>query len=71
MQELTFEVREDEGGSGWLCASAVGFPIFTQGRDWEHLRAMVKEAVECHFEAPGPIPRQVRLHFVRDDVLAL
>lgn len=71
MQELTFEVREDDGGSGWLCARAVGAPIFTQGRDWTHLRAMVKEAVECHFEESSQLPRLVRLHFVRDEVLAL
>ena len=34
---------------------------------------MVKDAVQCHFGdgAPGPKPKVIRLHFVRDEVLAL
>jgi len=34
------------------------------------LRSMVKDAVDCHFDANDPNrPRLIRLHFVRDEVL--
>jgi len=67
--ELVFEVVADpECG---LRASALGYPIHTFGRDEEELRAMVRDAVDCYFQGEeGPRPAIVRLHFVRDEVLA-
>lgn len=68
MSEIIFEVSEAEEGGFW--ARALGHSIFTQGEDWDDLRAMVKEAVACHFEAAEDAPKIIRLHFVRDEVLA-
>jgi hypothetical protein len=68
MSEIIFEVREAEGGGLW--ARALGFPIFTQGEDWDDLRTMVKDAVSCHFEKEPERPKVIRLHYVRDEVLA-
>jgi predicted RNase H-like HicB family nuclease len=70
--EITFEVEGDEQ-SGWLTASwdaprGQG-GITTQGKDLRELEANVREAVRCHFEN-GKLPRQIRLHFVNDPVLA-
>ena len=60
--EIIFEVTEAaEGGSD---ARALGYSIFTQGDDWDDLKAMVKDAVLCHF-GDGGEPRVVRLHFAR------
>ena len=68
MSEIIFEVREaDEGG---LWARVLGYSIFTQGEDWDELRTMVKDAVTCHFEKETERPRIIRLHYVRDEVLA-
>lgn len=39
MSEIIFEVREAEEGGFW--ARALGHSIFTQGEDWNDLRAMV------------------------------
>ena len=65
-KELIFEVVESvEGGYE---ARALGEPIFTQGDTPEELKAMVRDAVLCHFD-PEEMPRIVRLHFVRDEVL--
>ena len=39
---------------------ALGYSIFTQGDDWYDLKAMVKDAVACHFgekEVPKVILR--------------
>ena len=45
--EIIFEVTEAvEGGYD---ARALGYSIFTQGDDWTDLKAMVKDAVTCHF----------------------
>jgi len=34
------------------------------------VRAMVRDAVDCYFDAPEQAPGIIRLHFVRDEVLA-
>ena len=71
MTEIIFEVREDEADGGYV-ATALGYAIATQGETMDELRDMVRDAVQCHFGdgAPGPMPRLIRLHFVRDEVLA-
>jgi hypothetical protein len=69
MKELIFEVTEDAGDGGFV-AAALGHSIFTQGDDWEELKANVREAVLCHFDE-GQAPKVIRLHRVVDEVLAL
>jgi predicted RNase H-like HicB family nuclease len=66
--EVVFVVEEDVEDGGFV-ATAVGESIFTQGSTIEELRAMVRDAVQCHFE-PGEIPPVIRLHFARDEALA-
>lgn len=67
MEELIFLVTEaDEGG---LTARALGFSIFTEADDLMSLREQVRDAVRCHFEE-GQGPRVIRLHFVREEVIA-
>ncbi len=60
-------------GRDWSRAvAALGHDIFTEGDTLEELRANVREAVQCHFGdgVPGPLPQVIRLHFVRDEILA-
>jgi len=67
MSEIVFLVEEaPEGG---FIARALGEPVFTQAETFEDLREVVRDAVRCHFEA-GSGPRLIRLHYVRDEVLA-
>jgi len=70
MSEIIFEVQEDEMDGGYV-ATALGHAIVTQGDSLEELRQMVKDAVRCHFgEGNGDsMPKVIRLHFVRDEVL--
>ena len=72
MYEIIFEVREDEADGGYV-AIALGHAIATQAETVEELREMVRDAVKCHFvdEAPAPMPQIIRLHFVRDEALAV
>ena len=69
VSEIIFEVQEDEVDGGY-CASALGVGIHTQADSLEELRANVKEAVDCYFDEGKEAPRLIRLHFVRDEVLA-
>ena len=68
--EIIFEVSDDEVDGGYS-ASAIGYGIHTQGETIEELRSNVKEAVECYFDETMKRPSLIRLHFVRDEVLAL
>lgn len=67
--EIIFEVSEDESDGGYS-ASALGYGIHTQGDSIEELRRNVKEAVDCYFDETMTRPQMIRLHFVRDEVLA-
>ena len=65
--EILFLVKEcDEGGYE---ARALEHSIFTEADSLEELRTMVKDAVVCHFDT-GNGPQMIRLHFVRDEVIA-
>jgi predicted RNase H-like HicB family nuclease len=69
MSEIIFEVREDEADGGYV-ASALGYGIHTQGETLDELRAMVKDAVACYFDEAMEAPKIIRLHFVREEILA-
>lgn len=67
MSEIVFVVEQaPEGG---YVARALGESIFTEADTVEALRAAVQDAVHCHFDE-GQSPRVIRLHFVRDELLA-
>ena len=68
MNEIIFEVREDEVDGGFT-ASALGYGIHTEGETMEGLRNSVREAVDCYFDEKMEAPQIIRLHFVRDEVL--
>lgn len=67
MSEIIFVVEQaPEGG---LTARALDASIFTQAECIEELHARVRDAVRCHFDE-GHAPKMIRLHFVRDEVIA-
>ena len=66
--EVIFEVTES--GDGGYEARALGYSIFTQGDNWDDLKSMAREAVLSHFEE-DKAPRVIRLHFVREEAIAV
>ena len=67
-KEIMFLVEESpEGGYE---ARALGYSIFTEADTYEDLKQMVQDAVNCHLDAEQR-PRVVRLHLVKEEVLAL
>lgn len=67
MSEIVFVVEEaPEGG---FTARAVGESIVTEADDLGQLHERTREAVRCHFDE-GKAPKLIRLHYVRDEVIA-
>jgi hypothetical protein len=66
MTEIIFLVEEAvEGG---YVARALGASIFTEADDLPTLERNVRDAVRCHFDE-AEMPRMVRLHFTREEVI--
>ena len=67
MNEIIFLIEEaPEGG---FTARALGEPIFTQAEAISALHDAIRDAVRCHFDE-GKGPKVIRLHFVREEVIA-
>lgn len=66
MPEIIFLI--EEAAEGGFTARALGEPIFTEAETLDELRRNVREAVACHFD-DGQVPKVIRLHFVRGEVL--
>lgn len=67
MNELVFEVTQEADG-GYV-AEALGEGVITQADTWDELRDNVREAVAAYF-FDRPAPTRLRLHLVRDEVIA-
>ncbi len=67
MTEIIFLIQDaPEGG---FTARALGESIFTEADTLDELRHNVRQAVACHFDQ-DQTPKVIRLHFVREEVLA-
>ncbi len=67
-KEIIFLVEEaPEGG---YTARALGHNICTEADSFAELKKMVQDATQCHFEAKE-MPRLIRLHMVKDEVITV
>ncbi len=65
--EIIFIIEESlEGGYE---AHALGHSIYTEADSIEELKAMIKDAVQCHFE-PKETPKIIRLHYIKEEIIA-
>lgn len=68
MDEIVFLIEESpEGGYE---ARGLGHDIFTEADTLEELRETLRDAVMCHFDEDDR-PRLVRLHMVKEEVIAV
>ena len=66
-EEILFLVEEAiEGG---YYARSIGESIFTQADTLDELKIQIKDALSVHFDENDK-PKIIRLHIVRDEVLA-
>jgi hypothetical protein len=68
MNELIF--LAEEAPEGGYTARALGEPIFTEADTLDELHVQIRDAVRCHF-GDGACPKVVRLHFVREEIIAV
>jgi len=68
VNEIIFIVSESLDGG--YEAKAVGHSIYTQCETYHELKATLKDAVICHFDADER-PSLIRIHMVSDDVIAV
>jgi predicted RNase H-like HicB family nuclease len=69
MNELVFDVTQEADGG--YCAECLTESIVTEGDTWDELRSNVREAVRgYYFDQPEKPAFSIRLHLVRDEVLA-
>ena len=68
MSEIVFLIEDDVDG-GYI-ARALKESIFTQADDIDSLKEMLRDAVRCHFPDEQTRPKIIRLHIVRDEVIA-
>jgi len=68
IKEIVFEITQESDGG--FVAECLTESIITQADDWEELRANVKEAVAAFYFDQPERPSSIRLHLVRDEILA-
>lgn len=68
MKAIIFLV--DEAPEGGYTAKTPDLPIFTEADDFSDLREKIRDAVNCHFDK-GEEPKLIRLHVVREDLMAV
>ena len=67
MTEIIFLIEEaPEGG---FTSRALGESIYTQAEGMQALHSAIRDAVRCHFDE-GKGPKVIRLHYVREEVIA-
>lgn len=65
--EILFQVLESpEGG---FEAKALSHSIYTEADTLDELREMIRDAVACHFDE-AMRPKIIRLHFVKEEIIA-
>lgn len=68
LKEIVFQIEESpEGG---FEAQALGFSIYTEAESIAELKKALRDAVACHFSEKER-PAIIRLHFVRDELIAI
>jgi len=68
MSEVVFLVEEaPEGG---FTARALGHAIFTEADTFDQIEEIARDALLCHF-GEDQRPTTIRLHYVRDLVIAV
>ncbi len=67
MDELVFDVTQEADGG--FVAECLTEAIITQADSWDELRSQVQDAVRAYY-FDRPVPGRLRLHLVRDEVLA-
>ena len=67
-KEILFLVEASPDGG--YEAQAPGYSIYTQAETMDEMRQVALDAVRCHFDG-DEVPRLIRLHLVKEEVIAV
>ncbi|HJH31110.1 MAG TPA: 2-oxoisovalerate dehydrogenase [Methanosarcinaceae archaeon] len=67
MNEIMFLIEDDPYGG--YNAQALGYSIFTEGETVSEIKENIVDALSCHFDNLEDIPKVIRLHFVKEEIL--
>jgi hypothetical protein len=70
MEQLEIIFAVEESLEGGYEARALGYSIYTQAETMNELKEILRDAVRCHFDE-GAGPRLIRIHLVKDEVIAV
>ena len=68
VKEIIFTVTESLDGG--YEAKAAGHSIYTQCDEYHELSEVLRDAVKCHFDE-DELPSLIRIHLVKDEVIAV
>lgn len=68
--ELWKKGRQEMKGTAGGSAPALGVGMHTRDETWEEIRHNVRAVGACYYDEGAEPPAVIRLHFVRDEVLA-
>ena len=68
LSEIIFMVTESLDGG--YEAKAVGHSIYAQCDEYSQLQEELRDAVKCHFDEDN-MPSLIRIHLVKDEVIAV
>ncbi len=69
MSEILFLVEEDPEGGYTAQSLNVDNSIFTEAETIDELKNNIMEALNCHYDNQEDIPKLIRLHYVRDEII--
>ena len=69
MNEIVFIIKEDSDGK--FTARSAKESIFTEGDDLDSLKINIREAVSCHYGGEKDTPKVIKLHFVKEEIMAV
>ncbi len=67
--QIEMYLQREESVEGGFEARALSHSIYTEADTLEAIRSLVKDAVQCHFDERDR-PKLIRLHIVKDEVMA-
>ena len=70
MRQIEVVFLVEEAPEGGYTARALGASIFTEADSLDDLPERVRDAVHCHFDE-GERPSVIRLHYVREQLIAV
>jgi hypothetical protein len=69
MNEIVFLIEDDPEGGYHARSLHSDVSIFTEADTTKEMKGNIIDALQCHFDNQDEIPKIIRLHYVKDEVI--